>query len=84
MSDLDFNFRAEVELAVQDWMAKHFFLATVVSTTGNQITVKRLGQGVSSGPHVAADGLAAAVVADDIVWVVQQGGHYYVICQFTP
>ncbi|MGE0228849.1 MAG: hypothetical protein AB7U23_10105 [Dehalococcoidia bacterium] len=81
---VDFNVRAEVERAVQDWMAKHFFLATVVSTTGNQITVKRLGQSVASGPHVAADGLAASVSAGNVVWVVQEGGHYYVICKFTP
>ena len=59
--------------------ADRWFLAEVVSTTGNQISVKRLGYQVTEGPFAAASGLAAAVVATDKVLVALIGGHYIVV-----
>ena len=63
--------------------AERWFLAEVVSTSGNQISVKRLGYQVTMGPFAAASGLAAAVVATDRVLVARIGGHYVVICKIV-
>lgn len=61
------------------------FLAEVVSVTGNKITVTRIGQTASEGPYPAADGLAAAVSADDVVFVVDTNDEdgYLVLVKVT-
>lgn len=61
--------------------AERWFLAEVVSTSGNQISVKRLGYEVTEGPFAAAAGLAAAVSATHRVLVARVGGHYVVVCR---
>lgn len=61
--------------------AERWFLAEVVGTSGNQISVKRLGYHPTEGPFAAASGLAAAVSATDKVLVARIGGHYVVVCK---
>ena len=51
------------------------FFASVVSTSGGLIKIKRLGESAADAQfYPAADGLAATVVADDLVVCSRVGG----------
>lgn len=65
----------------KQFFSERWFLAEVVSTDGNQISVKRLGHEVTEGPFAAAAGLAGSVTGGDKVLVALIGGHYIVVCE---
>lgn len=70
----DRNIVRETARRAADRRRNDRFRATVDSVTGNQISVKRLGQATAEGPYPAASGLAASVVAGDTVIVLVIGG----------
>lgn len=72
------NVLAEVARMVDAAFAQREFLATVQGTTGEQVTVRRLGQSTNEGPYPAADGLAAAVSVGSIVIVKRIGATHVV------
>ena len=70
---------AALEL-VANFLADRVFNATVDSTSGGLIKVKRLDQAAADGEfYPAASGLAASVSNGDIVMCMVVGGHVQVV-----
>lgn len=69
------NVMVEVRKLLHQRHQSTHFVATVTDTSGSTIQVQRDGQTVPDGSFYAAtDGLAAAVVAGDRVFVVDVSG----------
>ena len=74
-----FNPLAEAAKLIKRHYRRSQFVAEVISTSGNQISIRRVGASVTEGPYAAADGLAAAVSAGDRVKVERDGEHSFLV-----
>lgn len=59
------------------------FIATVVSTSGGLVSIKRPGHSDTEGPYPAASGLAAGLVANDKVLVIPTGSIPVVVAEIV-